>query len=281
MEAHLNEIIQGSNPTECSVCKTPFVGLEQVAWLSKATCLHCSPTVSTSFSVKLARHYLPRVWPGLFLTLPALLVLPEYDKSLWFHMWMSLAWVYWLICIYKLHATLRKKNRSYEVSPAKASAITAVMGSHPFNYLLEFFAMIRTNFPATALGLLIIPAIPLAFIFGFWWYLRMFRQVCRFVAEQCPDLPAPMNPGGAIALVLLLPGTLQLLLHVLGIYSECVLWFSETLFPIGLAAAFYILLSFRNKVIRLLADDTDFPRLAQASPKETGIMPSDRLCEHS
>jgi hypothetical protein len=156
--------------------------------------------------------------------------------------------------------------------------ITAAMGSHPFNYLLELFAATLAFFPATASGLVIPPAIPLLFFLGFWWYRRMFDQICRFVAEQAPQRRPPMNPGGLIALALLTPGAIQLLLRATGFPLDAFIWVSEALFPVGLAVAFCLLLSFRNSIAQLLAHDAEFPKLTQGSPKEIGIMPSaDRL----
>lgn len=285
MDGHLPETSGASNssanPFECLLCSAQLVGSEKAGWLSNTACSCSLPTLRTSFSLKLAHHYLPRVWPGLILTLPALFVLPAYDKSLWFHIWMNMAWVYWIYCVFKLHATLKKKNQSYDVSPAKATAVAALVGSHPFNYCLEFFALLLAVFPETASGLLIVPAIPLAFIFGFWWYRRMFSHVCRFVAAHRPDEMPIKNPGGAIALCLLIPGALQLLFRALGLQSEYALWVSAALFPIGLSIAFCLFLSFRNKVTWMIADDADYPQLTQATSRAIGIKPSTNPLERS
>lgn len=246
-------------------------------WLAPGVCPHCPPNLKTSFSLRLVEQYLPRVWPGVVIALPALLVIPSYDQSLWFHLWMGAAWIYWVFSIYKLHITMRKKNRSYEVNPLQASLITGLIGSHPFNYLLELFVAVLTLFPGTASGLVIVPAIPLLFILGFWWYRRMFNQICSFVKEQRDDQMAPANPGSLIALFLLAPGALQLLLRAMGLPMEYAIWVSEALFPIGLVASFCLLYSFRNRVARLLANDADFRKLAHSNLKEIGTESSSDL----
>src|SRR5262249_25336484 len=119
------------------------------------------------------------------------------------------------------------------------------------------------------------------FAFAFWWYRRMFNHVCYFIAVQRPDRTPLKNPGAAIALCLLIPGALQLLFRVLGLHSEDALWVSAALFPIGLSIAFYLLLSFRNRAARAIANDADYPQLTQATSKAIGIKPSTKFLEPS
>lgn len=199
-------------------------------------------------SLKLANHYLPRVWPGIVLTIPALFVVPAYDQSLYFHLWLTIAWLYWVISIYKIHRTISKVHSSYPIGPMKAVLVTAFCGTHPFNYIFEIGAVVLVNFAGTSLPLLVYLGVPAVFAFAFMWYVRLFSQLSLFIEYRWWKLDACGCLGSLIALSLMTPGALQLLLHSKVIEGLFSLWLAEALTPIGLLVALSCLYILRNKI---------------------------------
>ena len=205
--------------------------------------------ITTQTKLKFVKQYLPSAW-GLAILVPSLLAPPSYRYSLFFHLSLTIAWLYWVLSIYKIEHTLHKMVPDSNILPKRTWLMSFIIGSHPTNYVLLLMAILLSAFKQTPVTILLTIAAPVLLIVTFTWYATIFGALRSFINERLPESERLSRfSERAISVCLGVPALICFAMQMIGQTPN---WVVLSFIPIGTVASTVIVFGLQQRLAKAL-----------------------------